>query len=395
MRKNGVNKQLTQMEGGVCAVNGIFANGVCCGGEKADFGLIVAKKRVPLACVFSKESIFSPSIAVNKKHLKTNGSQAQAILFYGSSVDFSKESVSLMEKTCRELERKANISRDEIIVVSTGEIGKPFTTTNFSVDTLYNGLGEDNENSLSVARVIAPSEDRAMQVAYSFYLGDTPCKIGAIFQKGIHSANSSSGIVCCLTTDIAITPALLQKALSSAVKDTLDLLFVGGACSPCDTICIMANGTANNYKIAFEDTDYDKFRYFLGQTLFQIGMQMASRYAQNGVFVCSVVGAKSKRVARNALNIIIRLPSLLRGLRLGEFSVEDIVCALHETGETIRFDDITISVQSAKGSLSLWEDGQKVILSKETVKKVCDGEDLEVLVSVGKGNYDASAISVF
>lgn len=395
MRKNGINKQLVEIQGGVCAVDGISANGVCCGGEKADFGLIVAKKRVPFACVFSQESIFSPSVAVNKKHLKTNASQAQAILFYGGVVDFSKTSVSLMEKTCRELERKANISRDEIIVVSTGEIGKPTTSTTFSVDTLYKGLGEKNENSLNVARVIAPNEDRAMQVAYSFYLGDTPCKIGAIFQKGIHSANSSSGIVCCLTTDIAITPALLQKALSSAVKDTLDLLFLGGANSPCDTICIMANGTANNYKIAFEDTDYDKFRYFLGQTLFQIGMQMANYYAENGAFVCRLTGAKSKRVAREALNIIVRLPSLVRGLRCGEFCVEDIVCALHQTGESIRFEDIAISVQSSNGNLVLWEDGKMVTIAKESVKKVCAGEDLEVSIGIGKGNYDASAVSVF
>ena len=404
MRKNGIDKRLFDMDGGVCAPSGFFANGVFCGiamtnpehadTPKEDLAIITCEKRASTACVFSAGGIACPSVAVTQKHLKSNGGRAQAIVLSGGVANCLENGSNIIENFCRDLERKAGISRDEIVVISVGELGKNFSQTAYlqGVDLLVKGLENTDFASRKVARVLAFDAKKANQTAFSFRLGDTPCKMGVVYQKGIHSENALSGLVCLITTDACITPALLQKALDSAVKDSFDTLCLDGANSPSDTVCIMANGNAGNYQISAEDTEYDKFRYFLTQTLLTICQKIAIDNAKTGVFTCRVEGAKSKRVARETAKALASSPAVKSGLLQGRVNADEAVCILHGIGERVAFSQITLSVKSEKGEAVLFEDNKRAGLCESALEKILSATQTEICLKIGQGNYSATAI---
>lgn len=49
-----------------------------------------------------------------------------------------------------------------------------------------------------------------------------------------------------ITTDVNITPQMLQKAISADVRDSLNMVSVDRDTSTNDTLCIMASGLAGN-----------------------------------------------------------------------------------------------------------------------------------------------------
>ncbi len=62
-----------------------------------------------------------------------------------------------------------------------------------------------------------------------------------------------------LTTDVAISKELLQKALSTVVKDTYNMVSVDGDTSTNDTVLLLANGAAGNDELTEENEDYQTF----------------------------------------------------------------------------------------------------------------------------------------
>ena len=73
MRKNGIDKEMKQIEGGVCAPKGFSANGIHCGirknKKKKDLALIVCDRRAATACVYTKNLVKGAPILVTQKHV--------------------------------------------------------------------------------------------------------------------------------------------------------------------------------------------------------------------------------------------------------------------------------------------------------------------------------------
>ena len=62
-----------------------------------------------------------------------------------------------------------------------------------------------------------------------------------------------------IATDAAVSPEMLQKALSEDIKDTYNQLSVDGDTSTNDTVAIMANGAAGNKEITEEGAEFETF----------------------------------------------------------------------------------------------------------------------------------------
>ena len=98
-----------------------------------------------------------------------------------------------------------------------------------------------------------------------------------------------------IMTDVAISRELLQKALSSVVKDTYNMISVDGDTSTNDTALLLANGLAGNPVITEENEDYETFV----KALYQVNETLAKTMAGDGegataLFECKVIHAKTK-----------------------------------------------------------------------------------------------------
>ncbi len=395
MRKNGVNKTLTPISGGVCAPVGFKANGIRCGCSanlgKEDLALVVADKPFPVAAVFSQNALVGEPVKISKKHMRSG--TARAVVVNSGVANVLSENGEVMAKTvCEQLAKKLGADTDEILISSTGEIGPKFPVDKIlqGIDALVQGLGSSHENSLATARALMTTDKGVKQLSYAFDLGDYPCKIGAIFKGGRRVRPNMATTLCILTTDVDISSEMLQKALSATTNETLNLLDIDGISSPNDAVYIFASRKAGNYRISCADSEYKKFVAVLERVLFEVCFTIAKE--GESVFVCETVGAKSKRVARAVAKAVVGANGLKESLRQKRLDIESLLCTIGDGNETIDLSNAEITLLSKKGKITLLMGGKVLPVSLSAAADILSAYEIKIGIDLAEGNYGATAI---
>ncbi len=393
MRKNGINRELTPIAGGVCAPAGFKANAVACGIRYEgglDFGMIFSPKRCSVGCVYATGNHVGAPVTVSKKNMR-NG-YIRAILVNGGIANTVEPNGEELALSVCDLLFPYGIERTEIVVASTGYIGKSLHVSPFAqgIKPLYEGLNASAENSGKVAQAIASPNAVARELAFSFDLGEYPCKIGMVFKGGAYTAPNMATFLAFLTTDVNIATPMLQRALAAEVRETLNMLNIGGTPSPNDTVCIMANGQAGNYRIDSVDSEYKKFTIALRAALTEL-CKITVKEGAKQVLTCRVSGAKSKEICRTAAKTIVGSEWVKSCIERKEVEVESIFYALLSSASILERERVCIRLRSCEGEVALFENGRTLTPMKETLVKILNADEVEIDVRLHTGNYQALA----
>ncbi len=392
MRKNGINRELLPMTGGICAPDGFLTNGARCGftdENKPDLAVIVAKKKCATAFVGANYPCQGAPVKITRKHLSKTQHARAILVNSGIANAFGENANGLCESVCIELAKRLQCDKSEVVIASTGLLGEKLSLSTFlnGLDQVVSGLDRLEKNRNLTARAIENAAESVKEFAFSFQIGDYPCKIGGLYKGNTHVCPNMATTLCFLTTDVGITPQMLQKALNASVNETLNQLYLDGVASPNDCVCIMASGTAGNYRIAEEDSEYKKFLYVLTSVLDTVCRTLVTGFAGGKKpLICKVTGAKSKRAARLIAKEIVSSPLLKTSI-----DIDALLCAICTAGEALDFNKAEISVCSSTGKLIVFLDGERILPAASAWKKVFDGADLEILVDFSAGNYSALA----
>lgn len=394
MRKNAVNRQLNKIDGGVCAVAGFTANTARCAFD-ADFlsddvGFIFTDKKCAVAFLGDASPMCGAPVKVSRHH--AGFGYARGILFNNAVANaYGEGSEKLSKMMCWEVARKLRVDATSIIVASTGKIGKTFTLNDFvpCVPELIKGLDFTQTQDEKLA--LALDAKHPKQLAFSFELGDFTCKIGAVFKGNTRVAPNLATTLCFLTTDVNITPEMLQKALTSVVNDTFNQLCIDCVSSPNDCICMLANGKAGNYKISNDDNEYKKFVFALADVMDQICRALvANESVGERAFLCKVKGARSKKLARDIAKSVISAEGIKARLQKGEAQLGDFYGAIIRAGEMIDETKLTIALCNENGRIVLMEDGNPIPVVDARVAETLQSNDISVEIGLGNGNYTAT-----
>ena len=398
MRKNGVNRELREIEGGVCAPMGFRANGIHCGftkdTEKKDLGLIVADQRCPTACIFSATSQQSGPACVSKKHLK-NGLARAILVNSGIANVFLPDGERLAELACRALAARSDVDANDTVIASTGKVGEAIQLSTFEegLRGLVQGLSASEAGSFSMAQAMMTTDTYAKHAAFSFDLGDFSCKIGAVFKGNTRVCPNMATTLIFLTTDVSISSEMLQKALSLAIKDTVNLLCADGTSSPNDTVCIMANGKAGNYKISCEDTEFSKFTYALKKVLAELCIRIVQDCDEyDYTLLCNVTGAKSQPLARSVAKALVGSANIRYALLKARNCIEDILYLLNEREEKADYSQIEVCIESASEHYMLYEGGVAFRVHSENLQRLLSEKEIVLSVCLNDGNYSATSV---
>ncbi len=389
MRKNGINRELRPIEGGVCAPEGYKANAVACGVREdgdLDFGIIFSEKRCSVACVFAAGKTRGAPVKISERNMKTD--YARAILVNGGAANiFGEEGERLSLGVCDLLFPFA-VERTEIVVASTGKIGKPVKLSSFEggIRELWRGLESSDERSRKVARAMQADVRREKQLSFAFDLGDYPCKIGAVFAGG----EGSAPFLAFLTTDANISSPMLQKALNAEVKETFYMLNLGGVSTPNDTACIFANGRAGNYRIDYPDAEYKKFAYALKAVLTEICKAVVAE-KEGKPFYCRVKGGISKEVSRAAAKAIVGSSIVKNSIQKGEVDLSAVIFTLLSASNSVAEDKIEIRLKTGEEEVVLYEDGRTLPTVKLDLERIAKAEEVSLWVDLREGNFQALA----
>ena len=227
MRKEEQSMKL--ISGGVCAAQGFRASGIHCGirknHSKKDLALIVSDVPAAAAAVYTTNLVKGAPLTVTKNHLADGKAQA-VICNSGNANTCNANGIEIAEAMCALVEQATGVPAADVVVASTGVIGQPLDITPIAagMEPLTAGLSRDGSGS--AARAIMTTDTVKKEIAVEFTLGGKVCRLGGIAKgSGMIHPNMATMLVF-LTTDAAISAAMLHKALSSDIANTFHMLSV-------------------------------------------------------------------------------------------------------------------------------------------------------------------------
>lgn len=382
------------IENGVCAPQGFQANGIHCGirknKDKKDLAVIYSTKIANAAAIYTSNLVKGAPLHVTREHLEDGRAQA-IICNSGNANTCNPDGYQIASDVCSILASELSISKEDVVVASTGVIGQRLELAPFKlgIPELVEGLGG---SSSSAAEAILTTDIKLKEAAVSFEIQGKKCRIGGIAKgSGMINPNMAT-MLAFLTTDCAISSHLLQKALKDDGEETFNMISVDGDTSTNDMVVILANGLADNPEITEPDHDFHKFKEALNQvTLCLSKMIAADGEGATKLLECKVAGAKTKFCARLAAKAVIN-SSLFKAAMFGaDANWGRILCALGYSGAELDIDKIDVSFQSAAGDISVCKDGIAMEFSEEKAKKILQENQIQVQIDLNQGNFSATA----
>ena len=116
---------MKEINGGVVAAKGFYANGINAGirkkNGKRDLALIYTEKKAVAASMYTSNKVKSAPIYVTKDNISDGYAQA-VICNSGNANTCNADGIEIAKKTCQILAKTANIDEKDIIIASTGEL---------------------------------------------------------------------------------------------------------------------------------------------------------------------------------------------------------------------------------------------------------------------------------
>lgn len=385
----------TLTEGGICAPKGFKAGGVHCGirrnRSKKDLALILSSTPCTAASVYTQNKVKGAPIAVTKEHL-ANGIARAILCNSGNANTCNADGEFIAHAMCESAANALRIREDDIIIASTGVIGQPLPLdpiTN-AMPALANALSDNGSDS--AADAIMTTDTKRKQTAVKFVLDGKDCTVGGIAKgSGMIHPNMAT-MLCFITSDAAISAAMLQKACKEVADETFNMISVDGDTSTNDMMTVMANGQAQNTCIENANSDYYKFV----QALMMVSRQLAKEMAADGegatkLLECVVTGAPSTQTAKKVAKSI-SCSSLIKAALFGaDANWGRVLCAIGYTDAEFDITRVNVTFRSQAGEVQVCENGAGIVFSEEVAKQVLLEKDIQIFVCMGQGCGTATA----
>ncbi|MBQ6264627.1 MAG: bifunctional glutamate N-acetyltransferase/amino-acid acetyltransferase ArgJ [Clostridia bacterium] len=385
---------MKQIKGGICAAKGFTANGIHCGIRKnkgkRDLALIFSEKRAATACVYTKNLVKGAPLEVTKQNISDGYAQA-VICNSGNANTCNANGREIALQMCELCSKELGISEKDVVVASTGVIGQPLDIAPiaYGMDTLVNGLG--NHGS-AAAEGIMTTDTVEKQISFSFDIDGVECKIGGIAKgSGMIHPNMATMLVF-VTTDCAISPDMLQKALSADVETSFNMVSVDGDTSTNDMVCVMANGMAGNAKITAQGAAFDAFCEALGAVTVHLCRLIAGDgEGATKLLECNVRGAKDDETAKTVAKSVI-CSSLLKAAMFGaDANWGRVLCAIGYSGADVDVAKIDVEFESAAGAITVCVNGAGIDFSEEKAKEILVEKEIKININLKSGESKATA----
>ncbi len=387
--------KIEKIEGGVCAAEGFVASGVHCGirknKSKRDLALIYTEKKAAAACVYTKNLVKGAPIYVTKENV-SDGYAHAVICNSGNANTCNKNGIEIAEGMCEALAAEMNISAKDIVVASTGVIGQPLDLAPIKcgIPSLVEQLSSDG--SKNAAEGIMTTDTKLKEISFKFEVGGVECHIGGIAKgSGMIHPNMATMLVF-ITSDVAISPEMLRKALSEDIKHSFNMISVDGDTSTNDMVSVLANGAAKNEQIVCEGEAFDAFCAALSETTTYLCRSIAADgEGATKLLECVVSGGVDYDTSAVIAKSVI-CSSLVKAAMFGsDANWGRVLCAIGYSGVDVDTDKIDVSFKSKAGSVDVCRDGRGIDFSEDIAKVVLSEDEIQICVDLNSGEANATA----
>ena len=384
------------IKGGVTAPKGFKASGIHVGlrrnMEKKDLALIYSDVLCNGAAVYTQNKIKGNPIYVTQEHLKNSRAQAIIVNSANANTFNGKEGLINAYKMAEGTAKALNIKKEDVLVASTGVIGEPLKINLIedNMDKLVAGLSK--KGHMAAREAIMTTDMIKKEMTVSIKCDGKEVIVGGMAKgSGMIHPNMAT-VLGFITTDLNIDEALLQEALSCAVKKSFNRISVDGQTSTNDMVMILANGKSGNKKITEKNEDYSKFLL----ALTYICVELAKCVAKDGegaskLIECDVSGAQDEYTAEKIAKAVITSTLVKTAIFGADANWGRILCAIGCEDVEIDLDKIDVTFESKKGYLEVCKNGAPLSFNEEKAKKVLGDDEISILIELNMGEERATA----
>jgi acetylglutamate kinase len=279
-----------------------------------------------------------------------------------------------------------------VLTASTGAIGAPLPVDRIAaaVPALVAALGDD---AIPAAEAIRTTDLRTKAAFREFEIGGKAVKFAAIAKGSGMIHPQMATMLCFITTDATVAPAVLQAALAEAVEETFNTITVDGDMSTNDTVIALANGRAGAQAIERDGADFTKLQAAL------VGLcgDLARAIAADGegaskLLIVDVSGAPERAVARDLARAVAGGSLVKSGIFGGDPSWGRILAQLGARvgarNLPVDLSKVTLDIQGVR----VYGSGAPVAFDAKTLAAYMKKAEIAVRIDLGVGKESARAL---
>ncbi|MCZ7357877.1 MAG: bifunctional ornithine acetyltransferase/N-acetylglutamate synthase [Candidatus Methanoperedens sp.] len=370
------------IEGGICAVRGVRANGIKQG--KNGLAIIVPDaKSLSTSGVFTRNKVIAAPLIVTRDAL-AKGELKGIIANSGCANAFTGEKgITDAKWMAGILANKLKCRPDEIGVGSTGVIGRYLDRVWIEehLDEVYRNLRGEGEASKAAARAIMTTDTAMKEIAIEL---DNGVRIGGI-SKGSGMIEPNMGtMLAFLYTDAVLSREALDESLKKAVDRSFNMVVVDGDTSTNDIAILTATG--------YHEIEEEEFQ----EGLDFVCMSLSRMIARDGegatrLIEARVKGALSLEDAKKAAKAIVRSPLVKTAIFGKDPNWGRVVAAAGYSGAEVDQDKISLKFSNNNSEAVLVDSGRIIEGKLEALKSIMESDEIIIEVDIGLGDFEAIA----
>ncbi len=374
---------ITPVAGAVTAPAGFRAAGVACGIKKSglDLALIVSDRDASAAAVFTTNRAQAAPVLVSKAQLASSAGRARAVVINSGCANActGEEGLETARAMAVETARRAACAPEQVLVASTGVIGVALdrAAVTSGIASASAALGRDG--GPAAARAIMTTDPFPKEAALEVATASGTFRIGGIAKGSGMIEPLMATMLGVVTTDAAVAPALLQRALTSAVDVTFNAITVDGECSTNDCVFALANGASG---VTMSEGELPLFTEALRRVCetLAVGIVRGGEGATKLVTV-NVTGAASDAEARRAARAIANSPLVKTAIHGADPNWGRLVAVAGRAGVDFRLERSVVRI----GDVELFVHGRPYDERAPEASRHLQGTDVAVTVDLGTG----------
>jgi glutamate N-acetyltransferase/amino-acid N-acetyltransferase len=371
----------------ITAPKGFLAAGLHCGikrSGKNDLGMIVCPGGAKAAAVFTTNKIVSAAVHISKKHIKSNMIYAVVVNSGSANACTGQAGIKNAIKMCSDIATQIEEDPHKVLVASTGIIGEqlPIRKITAGISKASAKLSASPKAGLDFAKAIMTTDTKPKQSLRQITISGKKVAIaGTVKGAGMIAPNMATTLLF-ITTDVAITKALLSKALKTAIGNSLNKLTIDGHQSTNDTAVILASGSAVNRPIMSQCPRYKKFSTALTDLCDDLAKQMAlDAEGATRMFKVVVHGAATQTDATKACRAIANYPLVKCAIHGGDPNWGRIISAVGSAGVKLKPDKLTCQI----GTVAVFRNGEPVKFDPKKASRIVSQTEHTITVDLGAG----------
>ena len=401
-----------KIAGSICAPRGFKCAAVFCDikklgtgkgsekGQKRDLALIVSDIPAVVAGVFTTNQVCAAPVKISRQHARkelaraivVNSGNANACTGLQGLRDaqtMARLTASALDKlNCfKQLSLPARISAEDVLVCSTGRIGVPMPMKNIDrgIRACAPRIARSTSNARQVAEAIMTTDTHRKEIAVELKVGRSTVRMGGICKGAGMIRPGMATMIGFITTDAAIEPRALKRALKIATEKSFNRITVDGDMSTNDSVIALANGLAGNSKSEIQRSQFQNALNF-------VCLELAKMIVRDGEGTSRFValhlrGARNDREAEAAARAIANSSLVRASWCGGDPNWGRILCALGyskaDVDETIV--DVGYARLGTRKILFAFRHGRPTNVALKTLAKITAAPDFDLHVDLHRG----------